>query len=312
MKGRLAQLEPHLRPGLGTALRHAGAEIASIRSHRKLILVLTDGEPSDIDVVDPRDLVEDARRAVLGLRSRGSTFSVSRLIRRVPALALLFSAAASTCPCVVWKICRPGSPNFISALRGVELLPVISAGAPAASRAATAKARAKAASSPRANAPPFAARIRPPMPAPFGSFDMPAMQPSAARQLSRTSAIATLATPSPTTRACRRHEKVRAAMPARHQFTGERTAVGEKNSARGVAHDDGIAVAIEWTARPSGSCCASPSIRIAHPPGAKSDVGRAAILGTRKTAPTDRASWPAKRRHRLRCGCFAMAPRWCV
>ncbi len=42
-----------------------------MRSHRKLILVLTDGEPSDIDVVDPRDLVEDARRAVLGLRSRG-------------------------------------------------------------------------------------------------------------------------------------------------------------------------------------------------------------------------------------------------
>ena len=43
----------------------------SVRSHRKLILVLTDGEPSDIDVVDPRDLVEDARRAVLALRARG-------------------------------------------------------------------------------------------------------------------------------------------------------------------------------------------------------------------------------------------------
>lgn len=71
VKARLAHLEPHLSTRLGTALRHAGAEIASVRSHRKLILVLTDGEPSDIDVVDPRDLVEDARRAVLGLRSRG-------------------------------------------------------------------------------------------------------------------------------------------------------------------------------------------------------------------------------------------------
>ncbi len=68
---RLAHLEPHLSTRLGTALRHAGAEIASVRNHRKLILVLTDGEPSDIDVVDPRDLVEDARRAVLNLRSRG-------------------------------------------------------------------------------------------------------------------------------------------------------------------------------------------------------------------------------------------------
>jgi hypothetical protein len=71
VKARLAHLEPHLSTRLGTALRHAGAEIAAVRSHRKLILVLTDGEPSDIDVVDPRDLVEDARRAVLGLRARG-------------------------------------------------------------------------------------------------------------------------------------------------------------------------------------------------------------------------------------------------
>jgi hypothetical protein len=71
IKARLAHLEPHLSTRLGTALRHAGAEIATMRSHRKLILVLTDGEPSDIDVADPRDLVEDARRAVLTLRSRG-------------------------------------------------------------------------------------------------------------------------------------------------------------------------------------------------------------------------------------------------
>jgi nitric oxide reductase NorD protein len=71
VKARLAHLEPQLSTRLGTALRHAGAEIAAVRCHRKLILVLTDGEPSDIDVVDPRDLVEDARRAVLKLRSRG-------------------------------------------------------------------------------------------------------------------------------------------------------------------------------------------------------------------------------------------------
>jgi len=71
VKARLAHLEPHLSTRLGTALRHAGSEIATMSSYRKLIVVLTDGEPSDIDVVDPRDLVEDARRAVLSLRSRG-------------------------------------------------------------------------------------------------------------------------------------------------------------------------------------------------------------------------------------------------
>ena len=35
------------------------------------VIVLTDGEPSDIDVADPLDLVEDARRAAVGLRARG-------------------------------------------------------------------------------------------------------------------------------------------------------------------------------------------------------------------------------------------------
>jgi len=52
-------------------LRHAGAEISAVRSHRKLVLVLTDGEPSDIDMADPLDLVDDARRATLALKAHG-------------------------------------------------------------------------------------------------------------------------------------------------------------------------------------------------------------------------------------------------
>lgn len=74
----LAGLNAGLSTRLGAVLRHAGAEIAPVRSFRKLILVLTDGEPSDIDVSDPRDLMLDARRAVLGLRARGiDTFGVT-------------------------------------------------------------------------------------------------------------------------------------------------------------------------------------------------------------------------------------------
>ncbi|HEX3574718.1 MAG TPA: VWA domain-containing protein, partial [Rhodopila sp.] len=70
-RARLAGLRPGLSTRLGAALRHAGAELAGVRSFRRLVLVLTDGEPSDIDVADPLDLVEDGRRAVLGLRARG-------------------------------------------------------------------------------------------------------------------------------------------------------------------------------------------------------------------------------------------------
>jgi nitric oxide reductase activation protein len=71
VRARLAGLVPGLSTRLGAALRHAGAEIAPARAHRKLILVLTDGEPSDIDVADPRDLIEDARRAALALKAKG-------------------------------------------------------------------------------------------------------------------------------------------------------------------------------------------------------------------------------------------------
>jgi len=68
---RLAGLSSGLSTRLGTALRHAGHVIGQTRSARKLLIVLTDGEPSDIDVSDTIDLVEDARRAAVGLHNSG-------------------------------------------------------------------------------------------------------------------------------------------------------------------------------------------------------------------------------------------------
>jgi nitric oxide reductase NorD protein len=70
-RARLAGLRSGLSTRLGTALRHAGNVMATTSTSRKLLIVLTDGEPSDIDAPDPLDLVEDARRAAVGLHSRG-------------------------------------------------------------------------------------------------------------------------------------------------------------------------------------------------------------------------------------------------
>jgi Mg-chelatase subunit ChlD len=70
-KARLAGLTSGLSTRLGAALRHAGRVIANTVSARKLVIVLTDGEPSDIDVPDPHALVEDARRAAVGLHAAG-------------------------------------------------------------------------------------------------------------------------------------------------------------------------------------------------------------------------------------------------
>jgi uncharacterized protein YegL len=71
-KARLAGLSSGLSTRLGAALRHAGRVIdSSTVSARKLVIVLTDGEPSDIDVTEPLMLVEDARRAAVGLHAAG-------------------------------------------------------------------------------------------------------------------------------------------------------------------------------------------------------------------------------------------------
>jgi uncharacterized protein YegL len=70
-RARLMGLQSGLSTRLGAAIRHAGAELGRVSSFRRLVLVLSDGEPSDIDVQDSRELVEDARRAGLTLRARG-------------------------------------------------------------------------------------------------------------------------------------------------------------------------------------------------------------------------------------------------
>ena len=70
-KARLAGLSSGLSTRLGAALRHAGRIIGGTVSARKLVIVLTDGVPSDIDALDPLALVEDARRAAVGLHAAG-------------------------------------------------------------------------------------------------------------------------------------------------------------------------------------------------------------------------------------------------
>ena len=77
VEARLVGLQSGFSTRLGAAIRHAGADLAGQRSYRRLLLVVTDGEPSDIDVEDRRYLVEDAHRAVQGLNKLGiNTFCV--------------------------------------------------------------------------------------------------------------------------------------------------------------------------------------------------------------------------------------------
>ena len=76
-QGLLTGVKPGYSTRLGAALRHAGADLRQQQTYRKLVLVVSDGEPSDIDCEDPKYLVEDARRAVQSLGTQGiDTFCV--------------------------------------------------------------------------------------------------------------------------------------------------------------------------------------------------------------------------------------------
>lgn len=61
---RIASLRPGGSTRLGAAMRHATRRLAERDGASRLLLVLSDGQPHDVDVHDPRYLVEDARRAV--------------------------------------------------------------------------------------------------------------------------------------------------------------------------------------------------------------------------------------------------------
>ena len=63
-KARLAGAEGRLSTRMGAAIRHATADLGRLKSARKLMIVVTDGEPADIDVRDPLYLRHDARHAV--------------------------------------------------------------------------------------------------------------------------------------------------------------------------------------------------------------------------------------------------------
>ena len=70
-KARLKALQGSLSTRMGAALRHACDALAQQATDHKVIVMLTDGEPSDVDVVEDDYLVEDARHAVASAAARG-------------------------------------------------------------------------------------------------------------------------------------------------------------------------------------------------------------------------------------------------
>jgi hypothetical protein len=71
VKGRLAAMDASYSTRMGAAMRHASHYLEKQQADKKLMLILTDGEPADIDSKDGRILIEDARQAVQELDQQG-------------------------------------------------------------------------------------------------------------------------------------------------------------------------------------------------------------------------------------------------
>ena len=72
-KARLAGMKGQLSTRMGAAMRHAGSILKRQSSNKKLLLVVTDGEPADNDMRDPQYLRYDAMKAVEELTRNGNT-----------------------------------------------------------------------------------------------------------------------------------------------------------------------------------------------------------------------------------------------
>jgi nitric oxide reductase NorD protein len=70
---RIGALKPGYYTRMGTAIRHAASRLAARPTRRKLLLVLTDGKPNDVDHYEGRFGIEDTRMAVREARRGGTT-----------------------------------------------------------------------------------------------------------------------------------------------------------------------------------------------------------------------------------------------
>lgn len=92
-KARLASVEGAYSTRMGAALRHGGHLLSGRRADKKLLLILTDGQPADVDVDEPDHLIADAARAVRELDALGlHTHCVSLDAKADEYVARIFGA----------------------------------------------------------------------------------------------------------------------------------------------------------------------------------------------------------------------------
>lgn len=72
VRNRIGALRPGFYTRLGAAIRHVSKQLAERSMRRRLLLVLTDGKPNDLDHYDGRYGIEDSRCAIAEARRTGN------------------------------------------------------------------------------------------------------------------------------------------------------------------------------------------------------------------------------------------------
>lgn len=105
---RIAGLEPENYTRAGAALRHASGELMAQAAQHRLLIMISDGKPNDVDQYDGRYGVEDLRQAVTEARLQGIS----------PFCLTIDRQAATYLPAVFGE-------HGYALLQRAELLPVV-------------------------------------------------------------------------------------------------------------------------------------------------------------------------------------------
>ena len=71
IRGRISAIKPGYYTRMGAAIRHASSQLEKQTSAQKLLLILTDGKPNDLDIYEGRHGIEDTRMALIEARKKG-------------------------------------------------------------------------------------------------------------------------------------------------------------------------------------------------------------------------------------------------
>lgn len=70
-RGRVQAIRPGYYTRLGAAIRHSCTQLARQPNRQRLLLILSDGKPHDIDLYEGRYGIEDTRASILAARAQG-------------------------------------------------------------------------------------------------------------------------------------------------------------------------------------------------------------------------------------------------